>query len=364
MELKRKRDKFVDGSDLIPLEPVDLGSINDFDEALSSMERTAFGGRQLGEAASILTEVFTDPHDFTVLTLSGAMTVAKQGLIVCDLIDNHLVDAIVSTGALITHGLTEGLNQHHFKVPTDKNDAELYELGMCRVYDTVELEASFEHLAHTIAKHYTRLFPALDGKTPPSGSADYLNRLGEILSETNPDQRSILLSAFKAKIPVYMPAFTDCEMSLDLMLRCFMGDKSFSIKPFEKMLIPPFNCFADVYDFAKKIYQHEGTLSIFTIGGGVPRNWAQQVTPFFDIMYLEGLPVAPKKYSRGVRICPEPDHWGGLSGCSYKEGVSWAKFVHPSEGGKYAEVHADATTVLPFLIKGVMQRIKKANKRK
>ncbi len=363
MEMKRQKRKFTDGEGLEPLEPIDISKIDDFDDALTAMEKTSFNGRQMGEAAKILTGMFTDPKDLTVLTLSGAMTVAKQGLIICDLIDKKLVDAVVSTGALITHGLTEGLKRSHFKAPV-KDDADLYNEGMCRVYDTIELETSFEHLQRTMAKYFDRLFPALDGKTPPAGSADYLNRLGQILLEIHPDQRSILASAYKAGIPVYMPAFTDCEMSLDLLLRKLRTSEGFMKKPFDEVFVPPFNPFVDVFDFAKRVHNHDGTLSIFTVGGGVPRNWAQQITPFFDIMYLEELPVVPKKYSRGVRICPEPDHWGGLSGCSYKEGVSWAKFVPESEGGAYAEIKDDATVVLPFLIKGVLQRIEKMKKRK
>jgi deoxyhypusine synthase len=305
--------------------------------------------------------MFTDPNDLTVLTLSGALTVAKQGLIICELIDRKLVDVVIATGALITHGLTEGLKHSHFKAPK-LSDSELYDLGICRVYDTVELEVSFQHLQKTVAEHFERLLPALDGKTPPAGSADFLYRLGKILTEIHSDQRSILASAYGADIPVYIPAFTDSELSLDLMIRSLKKSRSFLEHPFQETFVPPFNPFIDVFDFARRVHNHQGTLSIFTIGGGVPRNWGQQVAPFLDILYLEGMPVEPKKYSRGIRICPEPDHWGGLSGCTYKEGVSWAKFLAESEGGEYAEVKDDATVVLPFLVKGVIQRIEKMNR--
>jgi deoxyhypusine synthase len=358
MKIKREKRKFATGEGLEALEPIDLNAINDFDEALSAMEKTSFNGRQLGEAARILSDIFTDPNDLTVLTLSGALTVAKQGLIICELIDRGYVDIIISTGALVTHGLTEGMKGTHFKVPK-KDDATLYKEGMCRVYDTVELEVSFEHTQKIIGKYYERLIPALDGKSPIAGSAEFFRRLGELLVELYPDQRSLLSSAYKANVPVYVPAFTDSELALDILLRTLRRDKTFLEKPFAETVVPPFNMFVDLFDFARRVHNHDGSLSIFTLGGGVPRNWGQQVTPFFDIMCLEGLQVEPKKYSRGVRICPEPDHWGGLSGCSYKEGVSWAKFVPESEGGRYAEIKDDATSVLAFLIKGVIQRIEK-----
>ena len=64
-----------------------------------------------------------------------------------------------------------------------------------------------------------------------------------------------------------------------------------------------------------------------------------------------------KRYTYGVRICPEPVHWGGLSGSTYTEAVSWGKFVPPEEGGKLAEVFEDATVALPLIVGAVLDRI-------
>ncbi len=353
----RTKKNFSRGEGLEPLEPVDIGSIDDFDQALAAMEKTSFGGRQLGEAASILTDVFTDPEDLTVLTLSGAMTVAKQGLLICELIERKYVDIVISTGALITHGLIEGIKKSHYKVPELPDDKLLLK-GMCRIYDTIELETSFQHLSTTVGKYFKRLLPAYK-EGSPGGSAGFLRNLGELIAELHPESRSIVSAAYRSDVPIYIPAFTDSELSLEILIRMFKDDERFAKSPFNEVIIPQFNPFNDLFDFASRVCSHKGSISIFTIGGGVPRNWAQQVSPLFDMLHLDGLPVEPRVYSRGVRICPEPDHWGGLSGCSYEEGVSWGKFVPVSQGGRYAEVKADATTVLPFLIKGVVQRIEK-----
>jgi len=129
--------------------------------------------------------------------------------------------------------------------------------------------------------------------------------------------------------------------------------------------------FLDLEHFAETILKQK-KIGIFTLGGGVPRNWAQQIAPYLDLIRYrmivksdmksyfakEGDPYF-KQYKYGVRICPEPVHWGGLSGCTYAEGVSWGKFVDPSKGGRFAEVPCDATAVLPLLIKGVSERLKK-----
>ena len=99
-------------------------------------------------------------------------------------------------------------------------------------------------------------------------------------------------------------------------------------------------------------------LGIFTIGGGVPRNWAQQVGPYFDItMTRLGVSLPEPRFKYGVRICPEPVHWGGLSGCTYKEGISWGKFLSPEEGGRFSEAYTDATAVLPLLMKAVFEEM-------
>ena len=70
-----------------------------------------------------------------------------------------------------------------------------------------------------------------------------------------------------------------------------------------------------------------------------------------------GTQLNPVRFKYGVRICPEPVHWGGLSGCTYSEGVSWGKFVPGSEGCRYAEVYADATAVWPLLMKAVFEEL-------
>src|SRR5438067_2048136 len=68
--------------------------------------------------------------------------------------------------------------------------------------------------------------------------------------------------------------------------------------------------------------------------------------------------IQPPRFRYGVRICPEPDYWGGLSGCTYQEGISWGKFVPPDEGGRFAEVLSDATVVWPLLMVGLLERTK------
>jgi deoxyhypusine synthase len=99
-------------------------------------------------------------------------------------------------------------------------------------------------------------------------------------------------------------------------------------------------------------------MGLFTVGGGVPRNWSQQFGVYAELLARRGYKKIPlKRYNYGVRICPEPVHWGGLSGSTYTEAVSWGKFVPPEEGGKFAEVFDDATVALPLIVGAVLDRI-------
>src|SRR2546423_10836778 len=137
---------------LVPLEPLDLGNIRSIDDLVRAMAKTAFTGRQLGEAADVLEAMARDKDCFVIMTLAGAMTVAKQGLIISELIDRGIVNAIVSTGALMAHGLVEATGRSHYQYNPDFSDEELYEQGYNRVYDTLEPEQNLDDVEHVMAE--------------------------------------------------------------------------------------------------------------------------------------------------------------------------------------------------------------------
>ena len=127
MANRKLHDGRADG--LEALESISVERIGSFAQMLRDMSKTAFGGRQLGEAFAILLAMAQDPSCHVVLTVSGAMTVAKQGQIICDLIDRGVVDTVVATGAMIAHGLTESIGLTHYRNDPSKSDATLYEHG-------------------------------------------------------------------------------------------------------------------------------------------------------------------------------------------------------------------------------------------
>lgn len=349
-ETEQFHDGYEDGYE--PVEALDLSKIETFADMLDAYRKTSFGARQLGEALSILEEMAKDPDTYVVCTLTGAMTVAKMGLVLCEMIERGYVDCVISTGALQAHGMIEGAGLKHFKYTPGMNDAELYDKGYDRVYDTLELETNFDAIELIVRK-------VLD-KVPsdePIGSKDVTRMLGEFLHENFEGQRGILKAAYEHDVPVYIPAFTDSELALDVGVHN-------RVRKMEGRGPIRFDPFLDLEHYTDQV-RHQKKLGIFTIGGGVPRNWAQQVGPFLEITRLRlNLPITEtQRFRYGVRICPEPVHWGGLSGCTYSEGMSWGKFVPTEEGGRYAEVYSDATLVWPILVKALIERVpKKAGK--
>jgi deoxyhypusine synthase len=227
------------------------------------------------------------------------------------------------------------------------------------VYDTLEMEANLNDVEEFIVS-------ALRSDAPedePWSSARLCRALGRKLSEVD-EGPGILRSAFQRDVPVFIPALTDSEMGLDIAI-CAMrqwlqaeGEEQTSRDGKDLFdVVPSFNPFLDLQQYARLMIDAEQT-GIFTIGGGVPRNWAQQVGPYAELITGRlGVESTTPRFRYAVRMCPEPVHWGGLSGCTYSEGVSWGKFVPRSEGGRFAEVCCDATAVLPLLMKAVFEEM-------
>ena len=329
---------------LTPIYPLDLSKVHSVDDLVRAMGKTAFTGRQVGDAVDVLEEMARDKDCFVVMTLAGAMTVAKMGLIFCDLMESAIVRAIVSTGALMAHGLVEATGLSHFRYDPKMDDRQLFHAGYNRVYDSLEPETNLDHVEEVVEK-------VLWDWDPDESVCSWKlhRRIGEYLLKNSPG-RGILKSAAAHNVPVFVPAFSDSELGIDFVLhkrqRIRRGLPVLRFDPFED-----FEHFANIMLPTKK-------MGIFTIGGGVPRNWAQQFGVFAELLARRGYEKLPlKRYSYGVRICPEPVHWGGLSGSTYTEAVSWGKFVPPEEGGRLAEVFDDATVALPLVAASLFERL-------
>ena len=300
-----------------------------------------YGGvaSQVAKGAEALHTMVRDKQCLRFLTITGAMTVAKMDLVICDMIETGLTNAISSTGALMAHGLVSSIGLKHYKYNPAYDDTALARRKLNRVTDTLEPETNLDTVEEVIGE----VIHQLDGARPTSPTV--LNKLiGKYLSENYPNDRGILKSAYLCGVPVFVPAFVDSELGNDLYIHNIKRQRR-GKKPILVDLEQDSRRLVELVTAAKRF-------GIFTIGGGVPRNNVQNVAPLIEIINQRlGTNLPPRRFTYGIRICPDRPHFGHLSGCTYSENESWRKAV---KNGVYAEIQADATQVWPFLVKYIL----------
>jgi len=315
--------------------------------ALIEELRTAcYGGvaDQTVRAADTLIASMNEPGCRRFLTLSGAMTVAQMSLVICEMIDRGMVHSVTSTGALMAHGLVPGLGLRHYKYDPKDDDRALAEMSLNRVTDTLEPETNFDHI-DDIMQEVLATFSGEEAISPRI----LHTAIGKYLVERYPGKRAILASAYEKGVPVFVPAFVDSELGNDV----YVTNRQRQLEGKRRVIM---DLELDSAELIRLMTTTERA-AIWTFGGGVPRNWTQNVSPLLEIHNArlaelgEELPV--RKFRYGCKVCPDRPHFGHLSGCTYEEGKSWRKF---DLDGMFTEVHGDATQVWPLLVKYVMDR--------
>ncbi len=314
------------------ISPLDPKKIKNVDDLLRALKSCGFQGRNLGIALDILYKMVSDDKILTVLTLSGALVPAGMGNIICSLIENNLINVIVSTGANTIHDLVDAVsNGGHYIGSPNVDDNDLFKDRINRIYDTFLPEDNYKLAENFLLDIIHQIFNSKEINITPS---ELLKKVGEKVKE-----RCILSTAAKYNVPIFVPAFSDSEFALDLI--------KYSVREGYKFNL---DILGDVLKFADIIRKSEES-GTFIIGGGVPRNWTQQIFPLLD--QIDNIETMGYNYS--VRITTAVEYDGGLSGCTISESKSWGKYSLES---KYITVWCDATIALPILITGLFQRLK------
>ena len=308
----------------------------------SKVGGTAF---QASHGFETLGQMISDPDCLVFGTFAGIMTVAKMGGTIARMVDEGWLGGIAATGALICHGFVEGVGLKHFKYDPTFDDASMAKQKLNRITDSVEPEENLDQVEEVLI-HI--LNEAIEGNEPVSPTQ--INTLiGKHLAKKYPDEPSILRSAYLGKVPVFIPASVDSELGNDIYIT---NEKR--IKAGRKPIIVDHEIdsrlLVKMVTGAKKV-------GIFSIGGGVPRNNIQNVAPLIEIMNQRlNLDLPERMFSYGCRIDPTLPYFGNLSGCTYSEGGSWRKM--DLKHGRFSEVLADATMVLPFYAAGLLEFFK------
>ena len=303
-----------------------------------------FGGMasEVCRGATTFLNMVEDPECTVFLTISGAMTIAQMGLVICDMIDEGMVDCIGATGALMAHGLVASMGLKHYKYNPAHSDTVLAEHKINRVTDTLEPETNFDHIETVVSAVLHK-----ESGARPFSPRLFHWRIGEYLAAHFPHERGILKSAYEQHVAVLVPAFVDSEIGNDVYTHNQWRKHNRKAQLRMDMELDT--------RFLVNLATSSERLGIFTIGGGVPRNNIQNIAPLIEILNsrLPWLNLSQKQFTYGCRIAPDAMWHGHLSGCTYSEGESWRKM---SSSGEFAEIRSDATIVWPFLVKNVMEK--------
>lgn len=293
---------------------------------VESMENMAFSARDLNRAAKIYDMMLKDKECGIILTLAGSLFSAGLKKIVYDLVMNNMVDAIVSTGAVIVdQDFFEALGFRHYIGTPFVDDNVLRNLHIDRIYDTFIDEDELRICDETIGKIADTLEPR------PYSSREFIYEMGKYLEENGGPkvEDSVVYACYKKKVPIFVPAFSDCSAGFGFIMHQTKNpDKHVSID--------------SAKDFLEltQIKLKSKETGIFMIGGGVPKNFTQDIVVAADILEED---AAMHKYAIQITVADERD--GALSGSTLKEASSWGKVAQTYEQMVYGE----ATVVMPLI---------------
>ncbi len=239
---------------------------------------------------------------------------------------NNMVDAIVSTGAIIVdQDFFEALGFKHYQGTKFVDDNELRDLHIDRIYDTYIDEDELRVCDETCGK----IFDSMEPK--PYSSREFLYEFGKYL-EMNGGPKvndSVIWAAYKKKVPIFVPAFSDCSAGFGFIVHQ-------TNNPENHVSVDSAKDFLEL----TKIKLNSKETGIFMLGGGVPKNFTQDIVVAADILQ-EDVPM--HKYAIQITVADERD--GALSGSTLKEASSWGKVSMSYEQMIYAE----ATIALPLI---------------
>ena len=304
-----------------------LGRGTSVPELIGMYARTGYNGRRLGEAAQMFARMI-DEGATVCLTVSGALTPVGFGGIFKDLIERGFVDWIVTTGANVYH-------EDHFAwgLPVrqgsdDVDDNVLYDREIVRIRDVyIKFYETLEAEDQIVQRAFRDRFA--DGT--PFTTAEFCNALGEISRRHAPHpENSFVAAAHRYDVPVYVSTLKDSSLALNLAVHRLRG-KEYSVDVAREILEQA------------AIVHSSSSSGILELGGGVPKNTAQQTGPLLDQILRRG--HGGQDYI--VQVTDARPDTGGLSGATLEEGKSWGK-VRDARGGTVT-VYADATVALPLL---------------
>ena len=293
---------------------------------VDAFEHMAFSSRDLNRAANIYDTMLKDMDCSVILTLAGSIFSAGLKKVVYDLVMNNMVDAIVSTGAvMVDQDFFEALGFKHYIGTPFSDDNLLRDLHIDRIYDTYIDEDELRVCDETCAKIFDSLEPR------PYSSRELLWEFGKYLENKGGPkvEDSVIWACYQKNVPIFVPAFSDCSAGFGFIIHQ-------TENPGKHVSIDSAKDFLEL----TKIKLASKETGIFMIGGGVPKNFTQDIVVAADIL-KEDAPM--HKYAVQITVADVRD--GALSSSTLKEASSWGKVSTSSEQMVYSE----ATIAMPLV---------------
>ena len=313
------------------IEHIDIASF-DARPIIKSMGNMSFTSRDLAGAAEIFNAMLQDESCSIILTLAGSTSAGGCMKLYADLIKHNMVDAVVATGAsIVDMDFFEALGFKHYRGSQFANDRTLRDLYIDRIYDTYIDEESLQACDGTIYE-LANMLPAR-----PHSSREFIREMGRWLSEGHAKKpNSLVQLAFEKDVPIFCPAFTDSSAGFGLV-------KHQVERPESHLTIDSIDDFRELTDIKIKA----GTTGLLMIGGGVPKNFAQDTVVCAEML---GHEAEMHKYAIQITVADVRD--GACSSSTLKEACSWGKVDTAHE----QMVFAEATSVLPLLASDAYHR--------
>jgi deoxyhypusine synthase len=290
----------------------------------------AFNAGRLSEACHIFTDKMLDPENDTTigLTVAGALTPAGLGGCVIEMMDRGLIDFVISTGANLYHDLHYALNFSLHRGSPFLDDVELYEQGIIRIYDVL-----FPSTVLLETDSYIRDFLVRSGLSGPIATSELHYRLGLDLLQRNPacEEYSVVAKAAAAGVPIYTSSPGDSSIGMNIAYHELMNGSTLMIDPNR-----------DVNEVCAIILAGKQNGCVI-LGGGSPKNFYLQGQPTLWEVY--GIPKGGNDYF--IQITTDQVVWGGLSGATPAEAVSWGK-VNPGVLPDTVVTYCDSTIAFPL----------------
>jgi len=303
-------------------------------QLLDAMGGTAFQARNVAEAARIWSRMLED--DVVIMFgLAGAMVPGGMRKLVAYLIENRLIDVLVSTGANLFHDVYETLGKPHYQGSAESDDNELGRRRINRFYDVLAPEADFSAAEEFI----TQFSLTLDGSHAYS-TREYFRLLGEALLPVAQEE-GVLTAAARRGLPVYSPALGDSVHGLAIAVGRVRSARSGQKRP--PVL---FDIIGDVLETAH-IASTAPATGVIYVGGGTPKNFIQQAEVGGYIFRRE---LPGHKYA--IQVTMDQPQWGGLSGCTFEEAQSWRKIAADAT---MVTVNVEATVALPLIVSALAE---------